>query len=159
QAEPLLSQVVRRGAVSLGLGHPEMRRSEKNLTFLYLRRNQFEKAAAFFREQLARSTAAFGAADLRTLQPKQAPAMLRHRQGRAARGEPVLRQCLAIAERKAPDSWKAANTRSLLGECLLGQKRYAPAEPLLLKAIDGLKGHAGKPPPDDDGGMPPPLVT
>jgi hypothetical protein len=37
------------------------------------------------------------------------------------------------------DSWLTFNTQSKLGGALLGQKKYAEAEPLLLKGYEGLK--------------------
>ena len=53
--------------------------------------------------------------------------------------EPLLRECLAIREKKEPDAWTVFYTRSLLGGALLGQKKYADAEPLLLKSYQGMK--------------------
>jgi hypothetical protein len=51
----------------------------------------------------------------------------------------MLREALAIREKAAPDAWWTFNTRSMLGEALLGQKRYAEAEPLLLEGYRGMK--------------------
>jgi hypothetical protein len=56
-----------------------------------------------------------------------------------AEAEPLLRECLAIREKAAPDSWTTFNTVSSLGGSLLGQKKYAEAEPLLLKGYAGMK--------------------
>ena len=53
--------------------------------------------------------------------------------------EPLLRECLAIREKKEPDDWKTFNTKSMLGGALLGQKKYEEAEPLLLKGYEGIK--------------------
>jgi tetratricopeptide (TPR) repeat protein len=53
--------------------------------------------------------------------------------------EPPLRECLAIREKKLPDSWLTFNSRSQLGGSLLGQKKYAAAEPLLLSGYEGMK--------------------
>ncbi len=61
--------------------------------------------------------------------------------------EAVLRECLAIREKKAPDEWSTFNTKSLLGEALLGQQKYADTEPLLLAGYEGLKRRAHKIPP------------
>jgi len=52
--------------------------------------------------------------------------------------EPLLRHCLSIRLRLAPQEWKCFATRSLLGEALAGQQQYAEAEPELLAAYDGL---------------------
>jgi len=56
--------------------------------------------------------------------------------------EPLFRECLAIREKHIPDSWLSFNAQSLLGGALLGQKKYAEAEPLLLKGYEGMKTRA-----------------
>ena len=43
-----------------------------------------------------------------------------------------------------PNSWQLFNTKSMLGGALLGQKKYADAEPLLLKGYEGMKQRADK---------------
>jgi eukaryotic-like serine/threonine-protein kinase len=48
-------------------------------------------------------------------------------------------ECRAIREKKLPDNWRTFNARSMLGGSLLGQKKYAQAEPLLLSAYEGMK--------------------
>lgn len=56
-----------------------------------------------------------------------------------AEAEPQLRESLMIQENKQPDAWVRFNVSSLLGCSLLGQKKYAEAEPLLLAGYEGLK--------------------
>ncbi len=56
-----------------------------------------------------------------------------------AEAEPLLRECLAIREKTQPDAWTTFNTMSLLGGVLLGQKKHAEAEPLLLAGFEGMK--------------------
>src|SRR5262249_38713560 len=58
--------------------------------------------------------------------------------------EPLLRQCLAIREKQQPDKWTTFSTKSLLGGSLLGQAKYADAEPLLLAGYEGMKQRAAK---------------
>ena len=58
-----------------------------------------------------------------------------------------LRECLAIREAKLADDWSNFNARSLLGGSLLGQKRYAEAEPLLIEGYEGMKAREAKVPP------------
>jgi serine/threonine protein kinase/tetratricopeptide (TPR) repeat protein len=53
--------------------------------------------------------------------------------------ESPARECLAIREKKRPNDWRAFNARALLGRTLLGQKKYADAEPLLLAGYEGMK--------------------
>jgi tetratricopeptide (TPR) repeat protein/tRNA A-37 threonylcarbamoyl transferase component Bud32 len=59
-------------------------------------------------------------------------------QGKFAQAEPLARKCLALREVSIPDNWSTFSSRSLLGGCLLGQKKYAEAEPLLLSGYDGM---------------------
>jgi serine/threonine protein kinase len=59
--------------------------------------------------------------------------------GQPAEAEPVLRECLAIREKQMPGDFRTFNARSLLGEALRGQQKYAEAEPLLLQGYEGLK--------------------
>jgi non-specific serine/threonine protein kinase/serine/threonine-protein kinase len=61
------------------------------------------------------------------------------KQRRYAEAEPLLRECLRIRERIAPDNWATFNAKSLLGGSLLGQEKYDEAEPLLLAGYEGLK--------------------
>jgi serine/threonine protein kinase/tetratricopeptide (TPR) repeat protein len=58
---------------------------------------------------------------------------------RWAEAEKIVRECLAIREKKLPDDWRTFNARSMLGGALLGQKKCAEAEPLLLSGYEGLK--------------------
>jgi serine/threonine protein kinase len=58
--------------------------------------------------------------------------------------ETVLRDSLAIREKKQPDSWTMFYTHSMLGGALLNQQKYADAEPMLLKGYEGMKQRADK---------------
>ncbi len=56
-----------------------------------------------------------------------------------ADAEPLLRECLAIREKSQPDLWSTLDIKSALGGALLGQKKFADAEPLLLKGYEEMK--------------------
>ena len=43
-----------------------------------------------------------------------------------------------------PDDWSRFNTMSQLGGALLGQGRYAEAEPLVIEGYEGMKARAAK---------------
>jgi hypothetical protein len=60
-------------------------------------------------------------------------------QRKYADAEAVLRECLTILQSKNADMWQTFGTRSLLGQSLLGEKKYAAAEPLLLQGYEGMK--------------------
>jgi eukaryotic-like serine/threonine-protein kinase len=61
--------------------------------------------------------------------------------------ERLIRECLAIREKTQADDWRTFNARSMLGGALLGQKRYAEAEPLLLDGYEGMKQRQKSIPP------------
>jgi tetratricopeptide (TPR) repeat protein len=58
--------------------------------------------------------------------------------------ESFLRSYLAVAAKKLPDGWRWSAALSALGACLLGQKKYAEAEPLLLKGYAGLRRYEAR---------------
>jgi eukaryotic-like serine/threonine-protein kinase len=60
-------------------------------------------------------------------------------QNQLAEAEPLLRECLVIREKMQPDAWITFDTKSMLGGALLGQKKYAESEPLLLSGLEGMK--------------------
>ncbi len=53
--------------------------------------------------------------------------------------ETAARECLAIFEGRYPGAYSEFIARSLLGTCLLLEKKYTEAEPLLLSGYQGLK--------------------
>jgi eukaryotic-like serine/threonine-protein kinase len=70
---------------------------------------------------------------------EQAEDMLERK--RYASAESVLRECVAILQRKQPGIWKEFRAQSLLGAALLAQGNYAEAEPNLVQGYEGLKEH------------------
>jgi serine/threonine protein kinase len=58
--------------------------------------------------------------------------------------ESVRRQIVAVYETISPDAWVTFQGRSMLGENLLRQKKYADAEPLLLAGYQGMKARESK---------------
>jgi tetratricopeptide (TPR) repeat protein len=58
--------------------------------------------------------------------------------------EPILRETLSIRAKAQPEAWNTFYARSMLGEALAGQKKYAEAERLLVQGFDGLKKRAAQ---------------
>ena len=58
--------------------------------------------------------------------------------------EPMARESLEIGEKMSPDEWKTFSSRSLLGGALLGEKKYADAEPLLISGFEGMRDREAK---------------
>ncbi|MCO6458048.1 MAG: serine/threonine protein kinase [Pirellulaceae bacterium] len=61
--------------------------------------------------------------------------------------EPIIRECLAIRQQAQPEAWLTFNSQAMLGAALLGQEKYAEAEPLLLAGYEGMKARAETIPP------------
>jgi hypothetical protein len=82
-------------------------------------------------------------------QPSSMSSLLANQQGSIAlllvknkqypEAEKLLRRSLAFREREQPGAWFTFDTQSMLGAALLGQKKYAEAESLLLKGYEGMK--------------------
>jgi tetratricopeptide (TPR) repeat protein len=60
-------------------------------------------------------------------------------EGKFGDAEPLYRECLAIREKRIPDAWYTFYTRTMLGDTLLEQKKFAEAEPLLISGYEGMK--------------------
>jgi eukaryotic-like serine/threonine-protein kinase len=62
--------------------------------------------------------------------------------------EATFRRNLASKEKTAPDSWGRFYMESLIGAALVGQKKYAEAEPLLVSGYEGIQQRETKLQPD-----------
>ncbi|WZO98828.1 tetratricopeptide repeat protein [Isosphaeraceae bacterium EP7] len=142
EALPLLEGVARASRE-----HPQLRMHASRLQNAYVRAGQPDKAAALAREMLAeaRATTPAGSHTRASILGWVGLTLLEVEAWDEA--EPVLRECLAIREEAAPDEWFTPNTRSMLGEALLGQEKYAEAEPLLRSGYEGMTQRADKIPP------------
>ena len=105
---------------------------------------QFAAAEPFYRDGLEQARKHFGSGDPRTVAAMATLARNLLKLEKWADAEPLLRECLAIRERMQPDAWSTFNTRSMLGGSLLGQMKYALAEPLLLSGYEGMKAREAK---------------
>ena len=67
--------------------------------------------------------------------------------GRSDEAEKVLREAVKLREEGLPDKhFMTAQTKGALGECLIDQKRYSEAEPLLQNSYNDLKASQGENP-------------
>ena len=70
-------------------------------------------------------------------------------ENKPAEAELKMREGLAIREKMQPDDWTTFETKSLLGEALLAQRKFDEAEPLLLSGYEGMKQREGTIPQQD----------
>jgi serine/threonine protein kinase/TolA-binding protein len=109
------------------------------LALAYFAVNQSAKATPLAREYVAVQRTRTGNDRAAFAEILQAFSLDLLKANRFAEAVEYLRECLAIREKLQPDSWATFNTSSLLGGALLGQQRYAEAEPLLVKGYEGIK--------------------
>jgi serine/threonine protein kinase/tetratricopeptide (TPR) repeat protein len=151
RAETLHKEALAGRTAKLGADHPDTLVSKNNLAELYRVQGKFDLAEPLLQEALAGRTAKLGADHPDTLTSMNNLAALYNAQGKYDRAEPLLRDCLTLGVQKQPDSWTTFDTQSLLGGSLLGQKKYADAEPLLLSGYEGLKQRENTIPAIDKG--------
>ncbi len=142
EAIPLLEEAYRASKK-----FPNVRFAGPNLLDAYAKAGQLAEAAKLIDELLT---------DARKRSPKDSPEpagmmavfgnTLLEMKG-YTEAEPLLRECLAIREKKEPNDWRTFNTLSMLGQALLGQGKYAEAEPLLVKGYEGMKAREKDIPP------------
>jgi pentatricopeptide repeat protein len=134
EAIPLLEE-----AYTASKKHAALRRYGTPLLDAYVKAGKFAEAVKLIDELLA---------DARQTLPNDSPQLARQLAGfgsdflemkEYAAAEPLLRECLAIREKKESNVWTTFNTQSMLGGSLLSQKQYKDAEPLLLKGYEGMK--------------------
>jgi len=147
-AEPLYVQALEMRQRIFKGDHPDVLRTRSDLVALYLKQGKPDKSFPLIEDMLDVSRAKL---------PKDSPELA----GELAKfglmlleakawgdAELLLRECLAIREAKAPDEWRTFSTGSMLGESLLGQKKLAEAESLLLDGYRGMKEREASIPPE-----------
>ncbi len=134
EALPLLEEAVRAAQK-----YPSLRGARVSLLNAYAQAGEYARAVPLVREYLpeARKQMPKDSAQLANLLAMGGAGLLELRHWDEA--EPLLRECLAIRTKAQPDTWFVFNTQSQLGGALLGQKKYADAEPLLLAGYAGMK--------------------
>jgi serine/threonine protein kinase/tetratricopeptide (TPR) repeat protein len=131
----------------LGVAHPLTMQWSNNWLAALGADRQFARAIRAGKDLLVIQRKAFGSDDARlasTLAQLGSNMLAAQQQLEA---EPMLRESLAIRAKKEPEAWTTFNTQSVLGAALLGQKKYADAEPLLMRGYEGMKQRQAKVPP------------
>jgi tetratricopeptide (TPR) repeat protein/tRNA A-37 threonylcarbamoyl transferase component Bud32 len=125
--------------VAFGPADPCALASLNNLTNALEEAGQFDQALALYRDLLDAQSRKIPAEDLTRAGTLSGLGSCLLKAGRPIEAEPVLRECLAILRRQQPDAWTTFHTQSQLGGSLLGQRKYAEAEPLLVAGFEGMK--------------------
>jgi serine/threonine protein kinase/WD40 repeat protein len=109
-----------------------------------VQQGKWSAAESLLRDALEQARKQFGPDDPRAAAIMAPYSLSLVEQGKWSAAEPVLRECLAIREKMQPDDWTTFNARSLLGGSLMGQKKYAEAEPLIIAGYEGMKAREAK---------------
>jgi serine/threonine protein kinase len=138
-ALPLFEEAFKVTKTRLGPDYSDTLGMMGNLAKAYLDHKQTEKAIALVEELVIRQRKRLGAETrpFAGLLAKVGLALLEARQ--FSHAEKLLHECLAIREKHDAELWTTFHTQSILGAALQGQKKYAAAEPLLLKGYQGMK--------------------
>jgi serine/threonine protein kinase/Tfp pilus assembly protein PilF len=139
KALPLLEEALRLTKARLGPDHPDTIASINNLAVAYRYEGRIAQAILLFEEALRFNRVKLGPDHPHTLATMVSLGGTYQLNREHARAEPLLRECLAIRDKKSPDDWLTNYTKCLLAGSLLGQKKFAEAEPLLVSGYEGLK--------------------
>jgi tetratricopeptide (TPR) repeat protein len=138
-AVPLHEEVLRLRRAKVGPDHADALASMHNLAAAYAKAGRSNLALPLFEEALKLRRTRLGPDHGETLRTMAALGRLLLEVKDFTRAEALLREYLAVVEKGQPDDWRTFNAQSLLGGALLGQKKYADAEPPLHKGYDGMK--------------------
>ena len=144
-AERSFRTVIQRQRETLGERHPVVAMMLNNLAFALSNQDRHREAAEVLDDALGIARTAFGPQHQLVAIYTINRAAVSIAQGQADRAEPLLRAALSVRgsapklvpsrRRLLPEhDWSVAAVKSLLGEALVAQQRYAEAEPLLLEA-------------------------
>jgi serine/threonine protein kinase len=147
EAIQLLEQLREQRIEKLGPGHPDTLVTLNNLAGAYRSVGRTAEAIPLYEQVRGHQIRTLGPEHPHTLITLLSLALAYRAAGRTAEAEPLLRESVVIRQKKQPDNWVTFYAKSLLGDSLAGQKKYAEAEPLLLSGYEGLKQRARKLPP------------
>jgi serine/threonine protein kinase/tetratricopeptide (TPR) repeat protein len=139
EAEGYLREALAKHRKLLGNEHPYVASALGHLARMYRAQGRLADAEVLSREALAMRRQLLGTEHPSFGGALASLASTLMMEQKFVEAEPFVRELLAIQERTVPDHWWTFDDRSLVGACLLGQKKYAEAEPLLLSGYEGMK--------------------
>ena len=150
EAESLLQQAWEACRQSIGPVQDGTLYAMSRLGFVYQQEGKLDEAEILLRQTLEICERVQGPDNSLTLQTGENLGRVLLMSAKYSAAEALLRHTLEARRRLFPDEWRTAQTASLLGEALLGEKRLAEAEPLLLAGFKGLKAQSARIPASAD---------
>ena len=143
-AEVLFKESLAINRQLFGEPHPEIAANLSNLGLLSRDRGDYRQADALFAQVVAADRQILGPNHLLVGRALNNWAESVRRSGDPKRAESLLRESVAVhAAALSEGHWQTAMTRSLLGQCLVAQRRFADAERLLLAAYAAILSEFG----------------
>ena len=139
EAIALFEQTQKLANAKLGADHPDTLQAMNDLACAYHQAGNHSGAEELFRETLAGRKRKLGPDHPDTLRTLTDSAQNMIEQKRYDAATALLRSGLATFEKARPDSWERYRMMAVLGGCLMEEKKYAEAEPLLLEGYGGMK--------------------
>jgi tetratricopeptide (TPR) repeat protein len=138
EAEALYRQVLEVRRRTLGPEHPDTLAVLAGLASMYQRQGRYREAEICATQALTGQRQTLGPEHTDTLDGMASLALACLAQGKFAESEALARQAVEWERLKRTDGWRRFHLEGLLGASLAGQKKYAEAEPLLLRGCEGM---------------------
>jgi len=139
EAEPLLLEALAGSRAALDRNHQVAQAALASLAAVYSGRGDMKKLGAVLMEALQVTQVRNGPDHPFTAFGNQSVGMFFLAQKDYAKAEAYLREHLAFCVKNHAEEWDRFASESVLGYCLIGQKKYAEAEQRLLSAYNGMK--------------------
>ncbi len=139
QAEAAYREALAIARKGLGEAHPDVGSHISNLTRVLLAEGSVTAAELLCRDRLVALRGSLAADDPELAGAAAQLAAVEIASSRYTEAEQLAREALTILEKKHPEDAPTANTRGLVGASLLGQQKYAEAEPVLLSAYESMQ--------------------
>ncbi len=139
RALPLFEETFKLSKANFGQDHLNTRRAVRDLGGAYLEAGKLDQALPLLEEALKSRRAMLGREHPDTLIALANLGECRLRQGSYTNAEAMTRECFDLRQKTTPNDWRTFTVQTTLGMALLGQKKYADAEPMLVQGYGGLK--------------------
>ncbi len=146
-ALPLFEEILRLQKINLGADHPDTLDSMADLGSAYVAVGRGESATENFKQYIAGQRKRLPESEPEFAESLAYAGMDLLKCQQYVEAELLLRECLSIREKFAPQDWRTFNARAALGGSLLGQKKLAEAESLLVTGYNGMKEREQSIPP------------
>jgi serine/threonine protein kinase/Tfp pilus assembly protein PilF len=141
-AIPLFQEVLASRKAKLGVNHPDTLSTMNNLAVALQATGKTAVARPLFEEVLALRQAKLGVSHPDTIKSMNSLAMTYMSLKEWGKAVDLLRECLKLREQAGSDDWRQMVTMSQLGAALAESGNGEAAEPLLIKAYEGMMARA-----------------